>query len=819
MHRANIRIRGALRGALLALVAGLVAVPPPAADGAPFSRGGEQARSVALHMHGSLSENNGSMEWHAQKAEEIGIDLIWWTDHDWRLSRIGYTTSFDFEDAIWDGSRFVEIEENYVGEEKYLEPYTYNTPGYRAAIVDSVASQGTRSLRLELADPWGNSAWKQIDFIQIGSRKHNKRVLAASPHLTFSLLVDQLDPVSDQFVVHVTLSERVGEWPELRYVIGNMDGEPAESIPLAWTPGTWNAIDLDLLADAQAHFTAGGADSLRAGDNSTYAIRFIVRTKDGGHVIVHLDDIGYSDDGSTGAELLDWERAMSAFYEAKYPAGPQYLHGSEISWFKAQPHLNAYAPDHVLVDYGSHGWQDSLFYAVDQVVAQGGIVSLNHPWGIGIYGNLNETPAAKAARILSMKRNMLTVRAWGCEMVEAGYRWRHGIDLAGHMDTWDTWTANAMFLTGVGVTDSHGTYPFIGWAPWQSHAAYENNYTTWLWSTGITDAELISAMRGGRAYFGDPYRWQGELDLATPDGFAMGATILTDKTSHDLVIRVTGLPDSAEVRLRQGEIRESPPVEYMETNWLRDEILDGAIVGGTFMEKVTVDTSLPAFVRIEVAAGIEELVFSNPLSFVHAVPAEGVPAERVGASLDQIRILSAEGFRLADASFQPFPAELAIAGDESPPGLGRLVVDVGTLGAPDAVLGAAGWTWDAGRLTLIDFGGAGAEIRVIWGAVDGPEPPIAAITDVSLSPGRPNPFGRGLVAEFTMPAAGPVLVEVLDVSGRRIRIVEDGFRSAGAHRTGWDGLDQSGRSVANGVYFLRLRALGTVLTTKAVKLR
>jgi flagellar hook assembly protein FlgD len=52
-----------------------------------------------------------------------------------------------------------------------------------------------------------------------------------------------------------------------------------------------------------------------------------------------------------------------------------------------------------------------------------------------------------------------------------------------------------------------------------------------------------------------------------------------------------------------------------------------------------------------------------------------------------------------------------------------------------------------------------------------------------------------------------------------VRIVEDSFRDAGVHRIRWDGRDESGRSVANGVYFLRLRALGRTLTTKAVKLR
>jgi hypothetical protein len=47
-----------------------------------------------------------------------------------------------------------------------------------------------------------------------------------------------------------------------------MEGEGMHSVPLAYTPGTWNAYEVDLTADAIAHFTTGGADSLRGEDNS-----------------------------------------------------------------------------------------------------------------------------------------------------------------------------------------------------------------------------------------------------------------------------------------------------------------------------------------------------------------------------------------------------------------------------------------------------------------------------------------------------------------------------------------------------------------------
>ncbi|MCA9753031.1 MAG: hypothetical protein KC591_12620 [Gemmatimonadetes bacterium] len=299
----------------------------------------------------------------------------------------------------------------------------------------------------------------------------------------------------------------------------------------------------------------------------------------------------------------------------------------------------------------------------------------------------------------------------------------------------------------------------------------------------------------------------------------MGRIVRTDAPSHSLVVRATNLPDTARVRLRQGEIRENPAVEYTDVNWLRDEDLTAPIVGGVFQDTVTVDNTLPSFVRVEIYDGDEELVFSNPIAFVDAVPGEGVAAERIAVDLEPIRVVDAEAFRLSDVSYDAGAGDLTLQGDESPPGLGVLVVEPGPLGAPSSVSGAASWTYDAGRLTLQDFGGAGAEIHVIWGSVDGPVPGELSITTVAMAPGRPNPFGRGLVVDYALPASAPALLEVLDVAGRRIRILQDGFLERGAHRVTWDGRDESGRAAANGVYFVRLRALGEVRVTKAVKLR
>ncbi len=807
----------ALTPASRALRLALLAAVVPAGSDAHAAAGAppEQAYSVQLHTHASLSENNGSIEWHAAKAQDAGVDVIWWTDHDWRVNQTGYTEAYDFENCTWDGQKFVEPDNLF--EERWWEVAAI-TPDHAKSVVDSLAWQGAKSLRMEVA--YAGGTFQRLNLSQTGSRHQNRYSLATRYRLRFALFPQQLDPADNKFVFELLLSERPGEWPRLRYVIGSMDGEDVGAVPLAWTPGQWNVYDLDVLADVQNLLSAFGADSIRAQDNNTYGTHAILESRNGARAVVFLDDIRYeNDDSLAGEPLLDWQDAADAYYRLQYP-GVEYLVGSEISRYKAQPHLNGYAPDHVLVDYTGTVFSDSLYYAVDQVHAQGGLVSYNHPWGIGIYGNPSETPAQKAARILTMKRGLLRCRALRCDLLEVGYRWRQGIPLSGHLDLWDCLNANALFLTGIGVTDSHGSTPFYGWAPWQPVATYENNYVTWLWATGTTASELLRPLASGNAYFGDPYRWQGDLEVGTADGFPMGRVILTDKAAEDVIIRVTNVPATVSVRLLQGEIREDPPSEYTTVNWLRDETLVGTVADGVFQDTVSVDVTLPAFVRIEVQDGSREWVFSNPVHFVRAVPSDGVPAARVAASLDALRIRTAENLVLRAASFDPGDAELALMVDETTPGLGRVVVDCAAFGPPTGVSGATSWVFDTGLLTLDGFAGTGSAITVGWGpGVSAPTPTGDRPRDLALSPGRPNPFGRGVVAEFALPDPGQALLEVLDVRGRRVRVLRDEWTEAGRHRAAWDGNDTFGRPVADGVYFIRLRALGTTLTTKSVKIR
>jgi len=87
---------------------------------------------------------------------------------------------------------------------------------------------------------------------------------------------------------------------------------------------------------------------------------------------------------------------------------------------------------------------------------------------------------------------------------------------------------------------------------------------------------------------------------------------------------------------------------------------------------------------------------------------------------------------------------------------------------------------------------------------------------VSLLPNPMSAAGRILLA---LPRASLVRVDIVDARGRRVRSFAPGRLPAGARGLAWDGADERGRSVAAGVYFIRLQSDDEVRTTKAVVLR
>jgi len=83
----------------------------------------------------------------------------------------------------------------------------------------------------------------------------------------------------------------------------------------------------------------------------------------------------------------------------------------------------------------------------------------------------------------------------------------------------------------------------------------------------------------------------------------------------------------------------------------------------------------------------------------------------------------------------------------------------------------------------------------------------------------PNPSSSDVEFSFDLAKSQAVVLGVFSVEGRRVRTLHRGTLEAGQHQVSWDGRDERGRPVADGMYFARLEAKDGSSTTSVVRVR
>jgi hypothetical protein len=88
---------------------------------------------------------------------------------------------------------------------------------------------------------------------------------------------------------------------------------------------------------------------------------------------------------------------------------------------------------------------------------------------------------------------------------------------------------------------------------------------------------------------------------------------------------------------------------------------------------------------------------------------------------------------------------------------------------------------------------------------------------VLLEQNAPNPVSSSTSISFSLLNPTDVQLEIFDVSGRLVRSLASGHQDAGTHQVTWNGRDNSGSQLANGVYYYRL-STSTGVASKALTL-
>ncbi len=78
----------------------------------------------------------------------------------------------------------------------------------------------------------------------------------------------------------------------------------------------------------------------------------------------------------------------------------------------------------------------------------------------------------------------------------------------------------------------------------------------------------------------------------------------------------------------------------------------------------------------------------------------------------------------------------------------------------------------------------------------------------------PNPFTRLTSIELQLEHAGPVSLEIFNLQGQKVKMLDAGFLEAGTHIYDWDGTAENGQKLEAGTYLVRIQSGKEVLTKK-----
>lgn len=106
------------------------------------------------------------------------------------------------------------------------------------------------------------------------------------------------------------------------------------------------------------------------------------------------------------------------------------------------------------------------------------------------------------------------------------------------------------------------------------------------------------------------------------------------------------------------------------------------------------------------------------------------------------------------------------------------------------------------------------------------EVPLTGVTAAPSSPASglelsayPNPFNPRTSLVYAMPRAGHARITIVDLQGRNVATLVDGWTEKGAHKVSWNGQDDAGRTIAAGVYTAFMEGNGQITMRKLVLLK
>lgn len=593
----------------------------------PQDASGDSAYSMAMHIHGSLSEWGGSMDAHASQATLNGVDTIWWSDHDERINNEEYRDTVHFTSltkesgAPGQGGRWI-WQRQLAGA---LASYAGGIVGTPCSPKDPVAG-GALHVQAQAAGTGPATIGYFADSKPSG---YNYRDSLAGQSLLIDVLPDKgwgrgyLEVFVESSHHGPSGGRGAGRYSlSYRLVPGGKGARTSQgrlgiiTVPVA--PGGWQTITIIPQEDIAVLWP-----EMDSRDFAVFGLT--LRAVSEGDTVGGYFDYLRFDRTISGEAALRMRADMMSWLAARYPSVSQ-RQGLEVSGVNMNPHVNWFGPSVTILDYGpmtESQWEAHLSGTViPQIHSGGGLASYNHPYGTGRQPLL---PGATQDALLQQQAiALLGNNVLGADLLEVGYPSRGGVDLAHHVGLWDVLSRNAVFLTGNGVSDDH-----VG-SNWKGQ---ETNWVTTAWAASNGQADLLASMAAGRAWCGSLSEFAlpsgAALDLVADGSCPMGSVSLSSAVSRELTVSATGIPPGGSVAVLKGEVDyagqlDPTPNTKVLATFSRSELAAG---GGKVTMKV--DTSQPCFARTAALDGAGKTIgLSNPVWMLRNKPPGGIPGPR-----------------------------------------------------------------------------------------------------------------------------------------------------------------------------------------------
>ncbi|TDE10190.1 hypothetical protein E1269_12620 [Jiangella asiatica] len=572
------------------------ALPATASTGTPAGgAGGMRPISMAMHIHGSFSEGTASYAAHLHQARLNDVDVIWWTDHDFRVAAHDHRREVRF-----DGLREVVNTMEWTWTESREGAVT--TGG--AQFVDDPRSPdepGT-AMRLTAAGTgWGILWYSAASWNQTYSGS------LADTTIDLDVLTEATGP-GRELVIEINTSYHPAHAgrPAGRYLLQYRIGGGTDGPVVHRTDGLRGYVEIPVPASRWHRVTFRPVDDLRAlwpdlvaADNSMHTLRLGVRVDGTTETRAVVDRLRIDYGRRDGAGGIGLRRDVLAEYDAQYPDIAHH-EAFEVSLVR---HLNWIGGDLVMPELPSPPRRDNdpdlTAEMIEFMHAHGALAQWNHPLDV-------ET--AESLVQLMIERNCL-----GADLMEIG---RSPVEDLRRV--FDAAARNALFITAVGVSDDHGG---------QNWAGLADNNITYVWSRSTGKDDLVEALRAGRAWWVNPVRWRGAMDIEVAGRRALGSALVTSAARLKVRLTATDLPADGALHIVQS------PVDYPGAADPTPATTSVVIPAADLLDGRRDHVLVPgdgAYLRLQARDAEDRVVGeSNPFWVLRAEPPHGIPATRL----------------------------------------------------------------------------------------------------------------------------------------------------------------------------------------------